>query len=151
MGSAAGVAAVGVSVALALGGVWGVWGVAALIGPAAAFALATGSPIAAVPSLSGTASGLAGFLGTLVAARATQVVGTLADGTPVPVMVAMGVLATSSLLVAVASFGGAALHVAGPPSPRLTLASACCTRASSRSISRSMRRRAPLVRQFSRA
>ena len=108
-GSALGLLAAGAAVALALAGVWAPW---ALIAPAAAFALATGvtmpasqaGAIGAVPELSGTASGLAGFLGTFLAAIATQVVGALSDGTPVPVSLGMAALAGASLLAAVVAF-----------------------------------------------
>ena len=109
LGSAVALAAALGALALALGGVWAPW---ALIGPAALFALATGvtmpasqaGAIGAVPALAGTASGLAGFMGTLVAALATQVVGALSDGTPVPVATSLAALAAASLLAAVVAF-----------------------------------------------
>ena len=126
IGSAVALAAAGAALALALGGVWAPW---ALIGPAALFALATGvtmpasqaGAIGAIPQLSGTASGLAGFMGTLVGALATQVVGALSDGTPVPVAVGMAGLAAASLLAAVVAFrpvsvrGPAASEATPPP------------------------------------
>ena len=74
---------------LALAGVWAPW---ALVVPAAAFALATGRHHAREPGWAPSArcrrsrappSGLAGFMGTLIAALATQAVGALSDGTPV--------------------------------------------------------------------
>ena len=109
LGSAVALAAAIGALALALGGVWAPW---ALIAPAAAFAFATGitmpasqaGAIGAVPELAGTASGLAGFLGTFVAALATQVVGALSDGTPVPVAAGMAALAAASLLAAAWAF-----------------------------------------------
>lgn len=112
VGSVAGLAAVGAGLLLALGGVWTV---AALVGPAAVFGFATGvtlpasqaGAIGAVPALSGTASGLSGFLGTFVAAAATQVVGALSDGTPLPVAFGMALLAAASLAAAVAAFPSA--------------------------------------------
>jgi hypothetical protein len=60
--------------------------------------------IGAVPELSGTASGFSGFLGTLIGAGSTQLVGSLSNGTPVPVMVGMGVLALASLGVTLDAF-----------------------------------------------
>ena len=109
VGSAAALAATGAALALALAGVWTAW---ALVAPAAAFAFATGitmpasqaGAIGAVPQLSGTASGLSGFLGTLAAAGATQVVGALSDGTPVPVAAGMAALAAASLVAAAVAF-----------------------------------------------
>lgn len=109
VGSAAGLAAAGVGLALALGGIWTVW---ALVAPAAAFGFATGitmpasqaGAIGAVPELSGTASGLSGFFGTFLAAGATQVVGSLSDGTPLPVAIGMAALAASSLAAAAIAF-----------------------------------------------
>ena len=108
-GSALALLAAGAGLGLALAGVWEPW---ALVAPAAVFALATGvtmpasqaGAIGAVPDLAGTASGLAGFLGTLTAAIATQVVGAASDGTPVPVVVGMAALAALSLLAAVVAF-----------------------------------------------
>jgi DHA1 family bicyclomycin/chloramphenicol resistance-like MFS transporter len=109
VGSAVGFAALAAGLALALTGVWTVW---ALIAPAALFALATGvtmpasqaGAMGAVPELSGTASGLSGFLGTAVAAAATQVVGSLSDGTPLPVAWAVAGLAAASLVAAMLAF-----------------------------------------------
>jgi DHA1 family bicyclomycin/chloramphenicol resistance-like MFS transporter len=109
VGSAAGLVAVGVGLALA---VQGAWTLPALIGPATAYAFATGvtmpasqaGAIGAVPELSGTASGFSGFLGTLIGAGSTQIVGSLSNGTPVPVMVGMGVLALASLGVTLVAF-----------------------------------------------
>jgi len=111
-GSLAGVAATTVAAALALGDVWTV---AAVVAPAAAFGFATGitmpasqaGAIGAVPELSGTASGLSGFLGTILGAAAAQVVGLLSDGTPVPVALAMAAMALASCAAAVAAFGQA--------------------------------------------
>ena len=109
LGSAVALAAVVAALGLALAGVWAPW---ALVVPAAAFALATGvtmpasqaGAIGAVPALAGTASGLAGFMGTLIAALATQAVGALSDGTPVPVTAGMAALAAASLLAAAWAF-----------------------------------------------
>lgn len=108
-GSAVALAAAGAALGLALGGVWAPW---ALVAPAALFAFATGvtmpasqaGAIGAVPGLSGTASGLAGFLGTFLAAGATQAVGALSDGTPVPVAAGLAALAALSLAAAVVAF-----------------------------------------------
>lgn len=109
VGSVVGLAAACAGMLLAISGVWTV---AALIGPAAAFGLATGitmpasqaGAIGAVPALAGTASGLSGFLGTFVAAGATQVMGLLSDGTPLPVMIGMSVLAAASLAATLLAF-----------------------------------------------
>jgi DHA1 family bicyclomycin/chloramphenicol resistance-like MFS transporter len=108
-GSVAGLLAAGAASALAWAGVWSLW---ALILPAAGFALATGitmpasqaGAIGAVRGLAGTASGLSGFLGTLLAAAATQVVGLLSDGTPMPVAGAMALLAAASCGAAALAF-----------------------------------------------
>lgn len=109
-GSVLALAAAGAGLALAFGGIWTV---AAVIGPATAFAFATGitmpasqaGAIGAVRNLAGTASGLSGFLGTFLAAGSTQVVGLGSDGTPVPVAVAMTILAAASLAAARFAFG----------------------------------------------
>ena len=85
---------------------WGSgWSTAALVGPVALLAFATGitmpasqaGAMAAVPKLSGTASGLSGFAGTLLAAGATQAVGALSDGTPHAVTIAMVALSAVAL------------------------------------------------------
>ncbi|HEX8554442.1 MAG TPA: multidrug effflux MFS transporter [Sphingomonas sp.] len=109
LGSAAGFAAAGAGLALALAGTWTVW---ALVAPAALFALATGvtmpasqaGAMNAVPELSGTASGLSGFMGTALAAAATQVVGTASNGTPLPVAWGLALLAAASLVAALLAF-----------------------------------------------
>lgn len=109
LGSAAGFAVAGVGLAFVLAGTWTVW---ALVAPAALFALATGvtmpasqaGAMNAIPELSGTASGLSGFLGTALAAAATQVVGSASDGTPLPVAWGLAVLAAASLIAAILAF-----------------------------------------------
>jgi DHA1 family bicyclomycin/chloramphenicol resistance-like MFS transporter len=105
-GSVLALAAAAVALGLALGGVWTVW---ALIGPATFLGMANGlampsaqtGAVGAVPRLAGTASGLSGFLGTVIAAVATQVVGMLQNGTPYPIVAAM-VLGSGLALVAAA-------------------------------------------------
>lgn len=119
VGAAVALAAAGAALALALAGVWTAW---ALVVPAAVFAFATGitmpasqaGAIGAVPSFSGIASGLSGFLGTLIAAGATQVVGALSDGTPVPVAAGIAALAAAAAAFRrVEPAAGAALAGAG--------------------------------------
>lgn len=93
-GSVLALAAAAVALGLALAGVWTVW---ALIGPATFLGMANGlampsaqaGAVGAVPRLAGTASGLSGFLGTAVAAVATQAAGMLQNGTPYPIVGAM--------------------------------------------------------------
>lgn len=105
LGSLVGVAAAGAGLVLALTGTSTAW---ALIAPAALFALATGvtmpasqaGAMNAVPELSGTASGLSGFLGTVLAAAATQALGSNSDGTPLPVAWGLACLAAASLAAA---------------------------------------------------
>lgn len=99
----------GSGLAFALAGTWTVW---ALVAPAALFALATGitmpasqaGAMNAVPELSGTASEPSGFMGTALAAAATQVVGSASDGTPLPVAWGLAVLAAASLVAALLAF-----------------------------------------------
>lgn len=105
-GSALALAAASAALGLAFAGVWTVW---ALFAPATALALATGlalpsaqaGAVAAVPGLAGTASGLSGFMGTVVGAVATQAVGVLQDGTPRPMAVAMALASALALCAAV--------------------------------------------------
>jgi DHA1 family bicyclomycin/chloramphenicol resistance-like MFS transporter len=105
LGSVVALAASAAALGLALGGIWTVWG---LIGPAAAIGFANGlsmpsaqaGAVASVPELAGTASGLAGFLGTLIGAVATQIVGAFQDATPLPIAVAMTLASVCALLAA---------------------------------------------------
>ncbi|CAA9527543.1 MAG: hypothetical protein AVDCRST_MAG91-2668 [uncultured Sphingomonadaceae bacterium] len=84
------------------------WPTIALVGPVMMLAFATGitmpasqaGAIGAVPALSGTASGLSGFGGTLVAAAATQVVGVLSNGGSYTVTIAMVALSAVALAAA---------------------------------------------------
>lgn len=104
-GSALALAAATVALGLALAGVWTVW---ALIGPAVFLGMANGlampsaqaGAVGAVPRLAGTASGLSGFLGTAVAAVATQAAGMLQNGTPYPIV---GIMALASALALAAT------------------------------------------------
>ena len=61
--------------------------------------------IAAVPDLSGTASGLSGFVGTIVGASVTQLLGNLADGTPMPLVVVLVACTAGALTCALAALG----------------------------------------------
>lgn len=113
IGSVLGFAATAAGLAAALSGQWSLWWVLA---PMAAYGVTLGvtmpasqaGAVGAEPTLAGTASGLSGFLGTALAAAATQVAGLAANGTPVPV--AIGVCAA-----ALASLGAAFLLPATPP------------------------------------
>ena len=97
------------------------WSTIALIGPVMALAFATGITMpasqagatGAVPALAGTASGLSGFAGTLVAAGATQIVGMLSNGDAVVVTGAMTLLSAAAL--AAALFVARAPQKAGDP------------------------------------
>ncbi len=60
--------------------------------------------LGAVPELSGTASGLSGFLGTAIAVTATQGAGLLSDSTPVSVAATMVALAAAWLRAALIAF-----------------------------------------------
>jgi DHA1 family bicyclomycin/chloramphenicol resistance-like MFS transporter len=105
-GSVLALAAAVTALGLALAGVWTVW---ALIGPATFLGMANGlampsaqtGAVGAIPRLAGTASGLSGFLGTVIAAVATQDVGMAQNGTPYPIVVAM-VLGSGLALAAAA-------------------------------------------------
>lgn len=88
------------------------WTTAMLVGPVMVLAFATGitmpasqaGAIGAVPALSGTASGLSGFGGTLVAALSTQLVGALSNGAPQVVTSAMVTLSVVALGFALFAF-----------------------------------------------
>lgn len=105
LGSVVGLAAAGIGAALAMSGVWTL---PALIAPAMLFAASVGvtmpaslaGAIGVEPALAGTASGLAGFLGTGLAAAATQVAGAASDGSPLPVALGMAGLAAASMAAA---------------------------------------------------
>ena len=105
LGSAVALAASLIAAALAFGGAWTVW---ALIGPAALVGYANGlsmpsaqaGAVSVLPELAGTASGLSGFMGTMLGALATQVVGTLQNGTPYPIVAGMAVASAGALAAA---------------------------------------------------
>jgi DHA1 family bicyclomycin/chloramphenicol resistance-like MFS transporter len=86
----------------------GYWTVAALVVPVLVVGLASGitSPasqtgaVGAVAGLSGTASGLWSFMSMVLAAAATQIVSTAADGTPVPVAAGFALLTLLALALA---------------------------------------------------
>lgn len=88
------------------------WTTPMLVGPVMVLAFATGitmpasqaGAIGAVPALSGTASGLSGFGGMLVAALSTQLVGALSTGAPQAVTGAMATLSVMALGFAVFAF-----------------------------------------------
>lgn len=65
-----------------------------------------------MPALSGTASGLSGFGGTLVAALSAQLVGALSTGAPQVVTIAM--VALSVLALGFALFAFRAVEVQSP-------------------------------------
>lgn len=122
VGTALGLAATVWALLLALAGVWTV---AAIIAPAALLGVANGiampnaqaGAMAAVKNLSGTASGLSGFLGTIIGAAATQAVAMLLDGTPYPIVVAMAgrsALALGAAWLAFARGRTAAREAAAP-------------------------------------
>lgn len=110
LGSALALAAAVAGLALALGGVWTAW---ALTGPAAALALANGlalpnaqaGAVSVREDLSGDASGLSGFINTLIGAGAAQLVGVLQDGTPLPLAWLMAVASALALAASLLTLG----------------------------------------------
>jgi DHA1 family bicyclomycin/chloramphenicol resistance-like MFS transporter len=109
-GSLLALAATLAALVLALGGVWTAW---ALVAPAAVLGFSCGvtmpaaqaGAISAVPDLTGTASGLSGFLGTIIGAAVTQILGSLADGTPMPLVVVLVACTAGALTCAVVALG----------------------------------------------
>ena len=97
--------------ALVMAGIWTPW---ALFLPTSLGAFAQGLALpntqAAVvsvdPSAAGAASGLAGFLQMGLAGLAAQIVGSIQDGTPYPMVIGMTFCAVISLLCALAAAGG---------------------------------------------
>jgi MFS transporter, DHA1 family, multidrug resistance protein len=100
LGSLTALTASGAALGMALAGVWTIWALvlpAMLLAATLGFAMpsAQAGAVAAMPELAGTASGLAGFVVTVLGAAATQIVGNLYDGTPYPIA---GVMTLASTL-----------------------------------------------------
>ena len=113
IGSALAAGAAGAGLALALAHVWTPW---ALTAPVAALGLANGlalpnaqaGAVAVREELSGDASGLSGFINTVIGAGAAQLVGAAQDGTPLPIAWVMAAASVLALLASLLTLGRAA-------------------------------------------
>lgn len=113
LGSLLALLAAAAALGLTLAGVWTPW---ALTGPVAALALANGlalpnaqaGAVSVREDLSGDASGLSGFINTVVGAVASQLVGALQDGTPRPLAWLMAGASALAVLASLLTLGRAA-------------------------------------------